>query len=141
VALGLVKAGVIDGTSKDGATNAPTTSSSANHAPVTTPKGQLATQVSTGNGTATYSIAIAAYSVTVSTSTGRSWVSIGAPGQKPAFAGILEPNSTQKQILLGPSQVDVGAGGTKLTITSGHHTSTLTPPSAPFTYQFVIKKS
>jgi hypothetical protein len=94
----------------------------------------------TGSGTATYTVATAAYSVTVSTSTGRSWVSIGAVGHKPAYASILGPNSSQKEILLGPAEVDVGAGGTKLTITSGRHSTTLTPPAAPFTYQFLIKK-
>jgi hypothetical protein len=141
VALGLVQAKVIDGGSNGGTTSPPTHAATGQHPHAATLKGQLATQVSTGNGTATYTIAIAAYSVTVSTSTGRSWVSIGAPGQKASFAGILEPNSSQKQILLGPSEVDVGAGGTKLTITSGHRTTTLTPPSAPFQYQFLIKKS
>lgn len=141
VALGLVKAGVIDGSSKGAGHNAPAHAAATQHTPTTAPKGQLATQVSTGNGTATYTVSIAAYSVTVSTSTGRSWVSIGTTGQKPAFAGILEPNSSQKQILIGPSEVDVGAGGTKLTITSGHRSTTLTPPAAPFTYQFLVKKS
>ena len=41
--------------------------------------------------------------------------------------GILSPNSSQKELLLGPSQVDVGAGGTKVTVTSGKRTFTLTP--------------
>ena len=77
--------------------------------------------------------------MTVATSTGRSWVSIGAAGQHPAFAGILNPNSSQKELLLGPAQVDVGAGGTKVIVTSGQRTLTLTPASAPFSYSFVIK--
>ena len=77
------------------------------------------TPVSTGNGTATYRVDIAAYAVTVTTSTGRSWVSIGATGQHPAFAGILAPNSSQKELLLGPATVDVGAGGTKVIVDVG----------------------
>ena len=97
------------------------------------------TQVSTGNGTAVYKVDIAAYAVTVTTSTGRSWVSIGATGQHPVFAGILNPNSSQKELLLGPATVDVGAGGTKVIVTSGQRTQTLTPVAAPFSYSFVIK--
>ena len=89
------------------------------------------TQVSTGAGTATYRIDIAAYAVTVTTTTGRSWVSIGAAGKKPTFDGVMNPNSSQKELLLGPSEVDVGAGGTKVIVTSGQRTFTLTPPSAP----------
>jgi hypothetical protein len=135
--LALVKAGVIDtkGTSK------PTTSQTTQH-PGSTPtsKAPLVTQVSTGNGTATYRVALPAYAVTVITTTGRSWVSIGAVGQRPAFAGIVNPNSSQRVVLLGPSTVDVGAGGTKLIITSEQRTQILTPPSAPFSYSFVITK-
>ena len=134
VTLGLVKAGVIDKTKESGTTAPP-----AHQTTTTTPKAPLVTPVSSGNGAATYNVDIAAYAVTVTTTTGRSWVSIGATGQKPAFAGILQPNSSQKQLLLGASQVDVGAGGTKVTITSGHRTTTLTPSSAPFTYQFQLK--
>lgn len=134
-ALGLVKAGVID---KTGTNNPPAAQSHQHHgsAPSTAP---LVTQVSTGSGTATYRVDIAAYSVTVITSTGRSWVSIGGTGQRAAFASILNPNSSQKVVLLGPSTVNVGAGGTKLIVASGKRSETLTPPSAPFSYQFILK--
>jgi hypothetical protein len=135
VTLGLVQAGVID-KSGGGKSGAP---SPAHHQAALTPTSPLVTPVSTGNGTATYKVGIAAYQVTVTTTTGRSWVSIGGSGQHPAFAGILQPNSSQKEVLLGASQVDIGAGGTKVAITSGHRTTTLTPPSAPFTYQFQLK--
>jgi len=133
--LGLVKAGVID---KSGTTNHGSANTVQHHAaaPPTTP---LVTPVSTGNGTAVYKVDIAAYAVTVVTSTGRSWVSIGATGQHPAFAGILNPNSSQKELLLGPSTIDVGAGGTKVIVTSNQRTQTLTPVSAPFSYSFVLK--
>jgi hypothetical protein len=134
--LGLVKAGIID---KNGS-GSPKATSTAQHHPVTTAsKVPLVTQVSTGSGTATYRVGLAAYVVTVTTSTGRSWVSIGAAGKSPSFEGVLNPNSSQKEFLLGPSQVDVGAGGTKVIVTSGERTFTLTPPSAPFSYQFQTK--
>jgi hypothetical protein len=135
-ALGLVKAGVID---KSG-TNTPGASQATQHHPATLPsKTPLLTPVATGSGTATYRVAIPLYAVTVTTSTGRSWVSIGAAGKHPSFASIVGPNSSQREVLLGPSTVDVGAGGTKVIVSSGRRTFTLTPLSAPFRYQFVLK--
>ncbi len=136
-ALGLLKAGVIGKGSGNG--NATGGTPAAQHPTAPASTAPLVTPISTGAGTATYSIDIAAYAVTVTTSTGRSWVSIGAVGQHPAFSGILAPASSQKAILLGPSEVDIGAGGTKLIVTSGHRSVTLTPPSAPFTYQLTPK--
>lgn len=134
--LGLVKAGVID---KSGNGNPSATQTTKHHPSAGTSTVPLVTPVSTGNGTGTYQIDIAAYAVNVTTSTGRSWVSIGAAGQHPSFEGVLNPNSSQKELLLGPSQVDVGAGGTKVIVTSGKRTFTLTPVSAPFSYQFITK--
>ena len=133
--LGLVKAGIID---KSGTKNQGSTSTTQHHV-ATVSKAPLVTPVTTGNGTATYKVDIAAYAVTVTTSTGRSWVSIGATGQHPAFAGILNPNSSQKELLLGPATIDVGAGGTKVIVTSGQRSQTLSPVAAPFSYQFVIQ--
>ncbi|MGO9855855.1 MAG: hypothetical protein ACLPYY_12535 [Acidimicrobiales bacterium] len=132
-ALGLVKAGVIGNGTGTGTSAAPP----AHHATVTVPSTPLLTPISTGAGTASYKIDIAAYAVTVATSTGRSWVSIGIIGQHPIYAGILAPGASQKEILLGSSQIDIGAGGTKLIVTSGHRSVTLTPPSAPFSYQLM----
>ncbi len=135
--LGLVKAGVID---KSGPSGTGTTQTTQRPSSASGSTAQLVTPVSTGPGTATYRVAIAAYAVTVTTSTGRSWVSIGTSSARhPSFEGILSPNSSQKEILLGASQVDVGAGGTKVTVTSGKRTVTLTPLSAPFSYQFLVK--
>ncbi len=133
-ALGLVKAGIIGNGNGGGSgtSGAPVT----HHPGTVTPTTPLLTATGTGAGTANYSIDIAAYQVTVTTTTGRSWVSIGIVGQKPIFAGILAPASSQREILLGPSQVDVGAGGTKVVVTSGKRSVTLTPLSAPFSYQF-----
>ena len=135
-ALALVKAGVIDksGNANPGATQATKHDTSPGTSTV-----PLVTPVSSVNGTGTYRIDIAAYAVTVTTSTGRSWVSIGAAGKSPSFAGVLNPDSSQKELLLGPSQVDIGAGGTKVIVTSGKRTFALTPVSAPFSYQFIIK--
>ncbi len=132
-ALGLVKAGVIGTGTGTGTSAAPP----AHHATVTVPSTPLLTPISTGAGTASYKIDIAAYAVTVATSTGRSWVSIGIIGQHPIYAGILAPGASQKEILLGSSQIDIGAGGTRLIVTSGHRSVTLTPLSAPFSYQFM----
>jgi hypothetical protein len=134
--LGLVKAGVID---KSGTGSPKATSTAQHHATAAASKVPLVTQVSTGAGTATYRVDIAAYAVTVATTTGRSWVSVGAAGKSPSFEGVLNPNSFHKVLLLGPSQVDVGAGGTKVIVTSGTRTFTLTPMSAPFSYQFLLK--
>jgi hypothetical protein len=134
-ALGLVKAGVIDKSNTGSPQAAPTTH---HHAPAAS-KGPLVSEVTTSPTGATYRINIAAYNMTVTTSTGRSWVSIGAAGKKPAFAGVMNPNSSQKELLLGPSEVEVGAGGTKVIVTSGQRTFTLTPPAAPFNYLFVVK--
>ena len=134
-ALGLVKAGVIDKST----TNNPSSAQAApHHTATTSSKKPLVTPISTGAGTATYGVDIAIYAVSVTTSTGRSWVSIGAPGHDPSFASILEPNSSKKQILIGPSTVDIGAGGTKVVVMSGQRNVTLTPASAPFTYRFVV---
>jgi hypothetical protein len=134
--LGLVKAGVID---KSGSGTPSALKTNQHHASAAASNAPLVTQVSTGNGTAIYKVDIAAYAVTVTTSTGRSWVSIGATGQHPAFAGILNPNSSQKELLLGPATIDVGAGGTKVIVSSGKRTQTLTPTAAPFSYSFVLK--
>ncbi len=136
-ALGLVKSGVIGNGNGNGSgtSGAPTT----HHPRSTSTTAPLLTAAGTGSGTANYTIAIPAYQVTVTTTTGRSWVSIGIVGQKPVFAGILAPASSQREILLGPSQVDVGAGGTKVVVTADKRSVTLTPPSAPFSYQFTPK--
>ena len=137
VTLGLVKAGVID---KSGTGSPKTTATTTHHAAApSSSKVPLVSQVSTGSGSATYRVDMAVYVVTVATTTGRSWVSIGVAGKSPSFEGVLNPNSSQKEFLLGPSQVDVGVGGTKVTLTAGKRTFTLTPVSAPFNYQFVIK--
>ena len=137
-ALGLVKSGVIG--SGNGGGSGTSATPPAHHGTVTNPKAPLLTSEQSGGGSASYRIAVPAYQVTVATTTGRSWVSIGSLGQHPTFEGILEPGTSQKEILLGASEVDVGAGGTKVIVSSGHRSVTLTPPAAPFSYHFTPKR-
>jgi hypothetical protein len=128
--LGLVKAGVINLHSTSPSHKAATVGT-----PTTVPAGgPLLTQTSTSADSASYTIPISAYSVTVSTSAERSWVSISPTGQRPAFEGIMSPGQSKHQIILGPSTIEVGAGGTTVTVTSGQHSQVLKPPAAPFTY-------
>jgi hypothetical protein len=135
-ALGLVKAGVI-GSSSGSGSGSPAKTASHHHTVAAPPaKGPFVIQTATGVDTATYSVPVPAYEVTVTTTTGRSWVSIAAAGQHPVYAGILNPGSSQHETLLGPSEVDIGAGGTSVTITSGKRSTTLKPLAAPFNYQF-----
>jgi hypothetical protein len=85
---------------------------------------------------ASYTVDANAYGLTITTSTGRAWVSVGSVGQHPIFAGIIEANSSQHLTILGPTQLEIGAGGTKVVVSSDRRTQTLVPPSAPFNYQF-----
>jgi hypothetical protein len=133
-ALALVKTGLIGKTTNPpaGAHSATTTppTSGAHTKTLLTPADAFG-----GAGAGNYTIAARAFVVAVTSGPGRSWVSIGVVGgQTPLFEGILPPNTTQRELLLGAAQVNVGAGGTSMTVTSGHKSQTLTPPSAPFTY-------
>jgi hypothetical protein len=134
VALALVKTGVIGkstGPSAGGHAHTTTHSTTVVHSKtLLTPAPGLG-----GSGSGNYTIPAQGFVVTVTTGAGRSWVSIGLVGRAPIFEGILQPNSNQHAILLGPAQVSIGAGGTSMTVTSGHKSQTLTPASAPFTYQ------
>jgi hypothetical protein len=140
-ALGLVQAGVI--ANSGGTTNGASTTNGSTPAPShhagsshhsTAKTADLLNQTSFGAGAATYRVSVPAYGLTITTGVGRAWVSVGSQGQTPIFASVLEPNSSQHFTMLGPTQVEIGAGGTSLTVTSNHKTQTLQPPSAPFTY-------
>lgn len=134
--LGLVKAGVVNLSS-----TAPTSKAST-HTPATTPppaNKPLLTQTSTNATSASYSIPYAFYTVTVSTSTERSWVSISPAGKRPAFEGILNASQSQHQVLLGASTIEIGAGGTTVTVTFGKHSEVLKPPAAPYSYTITPK--
>jgi hypothetical protein len=133
--LGLVKAGVINLNR-----TAPPHKAATVHTPTSLPTNTpLLTQTSTSGDSASYTIPIAAYSVTVSTGAARSWVSISPAGHRPAFEGVMSPGQSQHQIMLGPSTIDVGAGGTTVTVTSGKHSQVLKPLAAPFSYQITPK--
>ncbi len=133
-ALALVKTGVI-GKSTSPPSGTHTNTTTAPTSVVHTKTLLTPAQTFGGSGSGNYTIAARAFAVTVSAGAGRSWVSIGVVGQTPIYAGILQPNTSQREILLGPAQVSIGAGGTTMTVSSGHRSQTLTPPSAPFTYQ------
>ena len=99
-------------------------------------KTSLLTPDGVGATTAAYTVDVPAYDLTIVTTTGRSWVSVGIVGKEPIFAGILQPNSSKKVTILGPAQLEIGAGGTSVTVSSNRRTQTLKPPVAPFSYQF-----
>lgn len=134
VALALVKTGVI-GKSTHPSTPAHTSATTPPTTAVHTKALLTPAQTFGGAASGNYTIPARAFGVTVTTGAGRSWVSIGIVGQTPMFAGIVPPNTSQRELLLGPAEVSIGAGGTSMTVTSGHKSQTLTPPSAPFTYQ------
>jgi hypothetical protein len=132
-ALALVKTGVIGKSSTPPAsahtsTTTPPTTASHTKA-LLTPADAFG-----GAGSGNYTIAARAFFVTVTTGVGRSWVSIGVVGQTPIFQGIVPPSTSQRELLLGPAQVSIGAGATSMTVTAGHKSQTVTPASAPFTY-------
>lgn len=132
-ALALVKTGVIGKTSSPPASahsSTTTTPATAAHTKTLLTPAQASGGAASGN----YTIAARAFVVTVTAGPGRSWVSIGSVGQTPLFQGILSPNTSQKELILGAAQVSIGAGATSMTVTSGHKSQTVTPPSAPFTY-------
>ncbi len=127
--LGLVKADVIQLPGGSGAGSHTGTQNT------TAASGPLAVPTGSGAQTASYTVDAAGFWLTIATGPGPSWVSVGLVGQHPVFAGVLSPNTSRRFALLGSSQVEVGAGGTRLTLASGPRTATLVPPAAPFTYQ------
>ena len=135
-ALGLVQAGVIgnNGPANTATASAGGSTPAPSHRAKPPHKADLLSQTAFGVGTATYKVAVPAYGLSITSGVGRAWVSVGTQGQRPLFAGILDPHSTQHFTMLGPTQVEIGAGGTSITVTSNHQTQTLLPPSAPFTY-------
>jgi hypothetical protein len=134
--LALVETGVISTTSGTaGRTAAPPPS--VTHPTAAAPaKKTLLTPAGVGTGSAAYTVDARAFGVTIATTTGRSWVSVGIVGQKPIFEGIVAANSSQRVTLLGPAELNIGAGGTTVTVTSDRRSQSLHPPSAPFTYTF-----
>jgi hypothetical protein len=133
--LGLVKAGVIDGhgsPSDSGSATSP-------HAAATAPP--LAVPVGSGAQTASYAVDAGAFFVSITAGPGAAWVSVALDGQNPVFAGIINPHMSRGFTLLGSGQVEVGAGGTTITLKSGHRSATLIPPVAPYTYQLATHQA
>lgn len=94
-----------------------------------------------GPSNADYTVHAGSYRVTVTTTSARCWVSIASAGHAPSFAGIVPESSSQSVSILGPASVEIGAGGSSVTLSaSGHKSVTLTPPTAPFTYQFAYRR-
>ena len=98
------------------------------------PSAPLLKKTSIVKGQATYEVAASSYELTVR-SDRPSWVRVGNTTGPPQFAGIVDPGTTERLDLGGPVQVQIGAGGTTITISSGRSSTTLSPPSAPYTYQ------
>jgi hypothetical protein len=94
----------------------------------------LLQNTSTGTGQATYAVSASSYELTVR-SDRPSWVRVGTATGAPQFAGIVEPGTAERLTVGSPVQVQIGAGGTTITVSSGRSSKTLTPPSAPYTYQ------
>jgi hypothetical protein len=133
--LGLVKTGVIDGHGGHGGSGSKgTPSATATGPPLAVPTGSSAQGAS-------YTVDAGAFFLSIATGPGAAWVSVAVQGQKPVFTGIINPHSSRAFTLLGSSQVEVGAGGTTITLAAGHRTATLMPPVAPFTYQLATHQS
>ncbi|HTT91778.1 MAG TPA: hypothetical protein VMF65_19650 [Acidimicrobiales bacterium] len=94
----------------------------------------LLKQTSTGAGQATYAVSASSYELTVR-SDRPSWVRVGKATGTPQFAGIVTPSTTERLTVGGPVEVQIGAGGTTVTVSSGRSSTTLTPPLAPYIYQ------
>jgi hypothetical protein len=133
-ALALVQTGVISTTSSTGGSH--TAAPPVVTHPTAAPAPTLLTPAGFGSRSAAYTVDAPAFGLTIATSTGRSWVSVGIVGQKPIYEGILAPNSSQHVTLLGPAELNIGAGGTTVTVTSKRKSQSLTPTAAPFTYTF-----
>jgi hypothetical protein len=133
--LGLVKAGVINPSGAKAGSGSPGTHNAA------VPRTPLAVPTASGAQTASYAVDAGAFVLTIATGPGAAWVSVGLVGQHPVFAGIINPHTSKGFTVLGSSQVEVGAGGTTLTLMSGHRTATLVPPVAPFTYQLATHQT
>lgn len=99
-----------------------------------TPTSPLLQHTSTGTAQATYTVSASSYKLTLR-SDRQSWVRVGTATGAPQFAGILTPGTAEHLTVEGPVQVQIGAGGTTVTVSAGRSSATLTPPSAPYTYQ------
>jgi hypothetical protein len=133
-ALGLVRAGVIHtGANSNQSGHAAVPPAATHQGPAHT--SSLLTQTDSGAGNANFTVNASTFALNIETSR-RTWVSVGPVGQNPTFAGILDASSSKHLSAPGPTQLEIGAGGSTVVVTANHKSQTLTPPSAPFTYQF-----
>ncbi|HUC05817.1 MAG TPA: hypothetical protein VL961_10490 [Acidimicrobiales bacterium] len=103
-----------------------------------TPKPRtLLTRAATTPTGATYSVGASTFTVTVRGGAHPSWVMI-QPATGPAlYAGVLAPALSTQGTASSSLEVEIGAGGTTITVAAGDLTQTLTPAVAPFTYTFM----
>jgi hypothetical protein len=94
----------------------------------------LLEKTSTGTAQTTYAVSASSYVLTVR-SNRPSWVRVGPTTGAPQFAGIVTPGIAERLTVGGPVQIQIGAGGTMVTLSTGRSSATLIPPSAPYTYQ------
>lgn len=100
-----------------------------------TPATQSVVAVSSTGTQATYRVDASPYALIVTTDR-PTWLEVGPTGQAPAFAQTV-PAGTVRFSESGPATVLIGAGGSTVEVTAGGGQTTLDPPSAPFTYQFI----
>ena len=112
-ALGLVKAGVIDGNNKNGPTASGTNTTTPRTTPGPTKKTNslLTSTGTTSSGAANYTIHQRAFGVTVTTSVGRSWVVIGVAGQQPVSRGSCRRTRHSTRSCSGPRRCRWAPGG------------------------------
>jgi hypothetical protein len=88
-----------------------------------------------GAANTNYTVNASAFGLKIETSRD-TWVSIGPVGQNATFTGIMNASSVKHLTFSGPTQLQIGAGGSTVVVSANHRTQTLTPPTAPFNYQF-----
>jgi len=64
----------------------------------------------------------------------QSWVEVTGTKGPPLFAAIVGPGTTSPLNAGLPVTIQIGAGGTKVVVSSDHRTMDLVPPNAPYTY-------
>jgi hypothetical protein len=93
----------------------------------------LLEETAAGSATASYTVRAPTYALTIR-SNRPSWVEVGQGGDAPDFVGLVQPGQAEHLSFSGPVDVDVGAGGTTVTVSSGRKAVVLAPPVAPFAY-------
>ena len=89
----------------------------------------------TSPDSATLTMGAAHYSFTV-TAAAPCWVEIRSAGGSVLWAGTLSGGQQEAYAADQPTEVLLGAGSARLTVSWGSHHYTLAPPAAPYTYSF-----